>query len=317
MPCRTVALRIAPVLGDCCPTPRPRLRRRTQGQSFNWQSPGAAGTPAMSAPMLPSMPSLTSFTNPMMPALAAQAPSAGRPAPLARLIVNPDQTAGAPPYALTDQTGTVQRYVDPVPEIDLDSYVGQIVSVRNDTGQTLLASQLELPRQSLYPMVGESAGYAPNPVSRPYARPSRPYGVEQVQYVDNDDSSVQLLPDGTVMAGGMPPQGQIPMMGEQYPGSYGSPMMPGEMCGPNCDPQFADPMQCGPGCMPPGGPMMARLPANGRLPRRHGLSRPMCSGGAAGRRFPAMSNSCSTASTSTIGRSANFPRPMSSRPGLF
>jgi hypothetical protein len=210
----------------------------------------------------------------MMPALATQVPTAGRRAPLARLIVNPDQTAGAPPYALTDQTGTVQRYVDPVPEIDLDPYIGQIVSVRNDTGQTLLASQLELPRQPLYPMVGESSAYAPNPISRPYARPSQPYGVEQVQYVDNDDSSVQLLPDGTVMAGGMPPQGQIPMMGEQYPGGYGSPMMPGEMCGPNCDPQFADPMQCGPGCMTPGAPIMAPYPQMGGYPADMGCPAP-------------------------------------------
>src|SRR4051794_36003511 len=36
-------------------------------------------------------------------------------APLARLIQNPDQTNGAPPFALTDQSGTIQRYVEPVP----------------------------------------------------------------------------------------------------------------------------------------------------------------------------------------------------------
>ena len=86
--------------------------------------------------------------------------------PLAYLIENPDQTDGAPPFALTDQTGTIQRYVEPVPGIDLAPYVGQVVVVRNDTGPTLLASQLELPPQPLYPMVGER-GY-----SRPAGGPS-------------------------------------------------------------------------------------------------------------------------------------------------
>ena len=72
-----------------------------------------------------------------------------RRAPMARLIENPDQTDGAPPFALTDQTGTIQRYVEPVPGIELSSHVGQVVTVRNDTGSTLLASQLELPPPAL------------------------------------------------------------------------------------------------------------------------------------------------------------------------
>jgi hypothetical protein len=65
--------------------------------------------------------------------------------PLARLVRNPDTSDGSPAFALTDQSGTIQRYVEPVPGIDLESYVGYAVIVRHDTGRTLLASQLELP----------------------------------------------------------------------------------------------------------------------------------------------------------------------------
>src|SRR4051812_20364537 len=36
-----------------------------------------------------------------------------RRAPMARLVENPDQTDGAPPFALADQSGTIQRYVEP------------------------------------------------------------------------------------------------------------------------------------------------------------------------------------------------------------
>src|SRR5438045_2452646 len=47
--------------------------------------------------------------------------------PLARLIRNPDTTGGLPPYALTDQSGAIQRYVEPVPGVDLEPYVGYAV----------------------------------------------------------------------------------------------------------------------------------------------------------------------------------------------
>lgn len=63
----------------------------------------------------------------------------------ALLIRNPDTSDGTPDFALADQFGQVQRYVEPSPGIDLDSYVGERVTVRSDTGTTLLASQLELP----------------------------------------------------------------------------------------------------------------------------------------------------------------------------
>ena len=75
--------------------------------------------------------------------------------PLARLVHNPDSSDGSPPYALTDQAGTIQRYVEPVPGIDLEPYVGYAVIVRHDTGRTLLASQLELPGPDFHLAVEE------------------------------------------------------------------------------------------------------------------------------------------------------------------
>ena len=63
----------------------------------------------------------------------------------ARLVHNPKPTAGLPKYALTDQSGTIQRYVEPVDGIQLEPYIDQVVVVRHDTGRTLLASQLDLP----------------------------------------------------------------------------------------------------------------------------------------------------------------------------
>lgn len=193
---------------------------------------------------------------------------AGRRAPMARLIENPDQTEGAPPYALTDNTGTVQRYVEPVPGVDLAAHVGQIVAVRSDTGPTLLASQLELPRETLYPMVGDLPGERyPMPIGRATnaRRPARRYGVEQTQYVDDDDSTVQLLPDDVAMPAGGGSTPPLEMLGNRGQfGAYPGPGMPDVMCGPGCDPQFCDPMQSGPGMMSPcGGPMMGACPQCG------------------------------------------------------
>ncbi|MCH2113853.1 MAG: BBP7 family outer membrane beta-barrel protein [Pirellulales bacterium] len=63
----------------------------------------------------------------------------------AKLVNNPDTSKGAPPFALIDRSGGVLRYIDPVEDIDLDTYLGETVGVRRDTGKTLLASQLMLP----------------------------------------------------------------------------------------------------------------------------------------------------------------------------
>ena len=182
-------------------------------------------------------------------------PNMPRRAPVARLIENHDQTDGAPPFALTDQTGTIQRYVEPVPGIELASHVGQVVTVRNDTGSTLLASQLELPPPSLRPMVGnpgERYATATEATGSWRRTPAPANAVQQVQYVDNDDGSVQLLPDeGTAVdpsgmaSGSLMPLDGMPQGGE-FP-AYAEPIGPPPMVGPMCQPNM--PMQYPPGMM--------------------------------------------------------------------
>jgi hypothetical protein len=121
--------------------------------------------------------------------------------PLARLVRNPDSKDGLPPFALTDQSGTIQRYVEPVPGIELDSYVDQVVIVRHDTGRTLLASQIELPLQPLNPLLGTSHhdGSPRALLALSDSTGTLQFGdgrVLRAQFVDDDDASVQLLPDG-------------------------------------------------------------------------------------------------------------------------
>jgi hypothetical protein len=69
----------------------------------------------------------------------------------------------------------------------LNPYVDQVVTVRHDTGRTLLASQLDLPPLPMMPLLGDSD---PQLLSR-----SLPAAVATAQFVDNDDSTVQLLPE--------------------------------------------------------------------------------------------------------------------------
>ena len=72
-----------------------------------------------------------------------------RPQWTARLARNPKADDGNPPFVLIDRYGGIQRYVEPSPQVDLDPHVGQTVAVRRDTGHTLLATQLDLPRAPL------------------------------------------------------------------------------------------------------------------------------------------------------------------------
>lgn len=76
----------------------------------------------------------------------------------ALLIRNPNTSDGSSEFALADQFGQVQRYVEPSPGVDLASYIGERVTVRSDTGTTLLASQLGLPMASQ----GGASGLAPS-----------------------------------------------------------------------------------------------------------------------------------------------------------
>lgn len=72
-------------------------------------------------------------------------PTTPQPGPRAILIRNAEADPGAPPFALVDQYGRVQRYVEPTPGVDLEAHVGKQVRVAHDTGKTLLATQLDLP----------------------------------------------------------------------------------------------------------------------------------------------------------------------------
>ncbi len=188
--------------------------------------------------------------------------SAPQRGPLARLVKTPDEEAGVPPYALADQTGAIQRYVEPVPGIELESHIGQIVSVRHDTGETLLASQLELPQQSLYPLVGEDhsrslANSRFGHLINGKAKNDR--FVQQADFIDTDDSTVELIEDGQptaenslVVPGGAAPQGAI------YPD--GTPVYPGPAMS----------------AMPMGGaqyydPSLSAYPADYGMPPQHGM----------------------------------------------
>ncbi len=77
----------------------------------------------------------------------AQPPRRGikRPTLQAKLVRNATAKDGAPAFALVDRYGGILRYVEPVGKIKLDPYVGRVVGVRHDTGDTLLASQLIFP----------------------------------------------------------------------------------------------------------------------------------------------------------------------------
>jgi hypothetical protein len=129
--------------------------------------------------------------------------AATQQSPLARVVKNADESSGLPPYALTDNAGTIQRYVEPVPGVDLELYVGTVVRVRHDTGRTLLASQLELPPQPLRPLVPtsasdaglESVAEAPAPTKLAARSATLTRSIHTAEFVDNDDASVQLLAD--------------------------------------------------------------------------------------------------------------------------
>jgi hypothetical protein len=135
--------------------------------------------------------------------------------------------------------------------------VGQVVVVRHDTGATLLATQLDLPQQALLPLQN----------AQPAPRLARfDSEVEPAQYVDDDDSSVQLLPDEMPLPNGAAaapvPLEMIDPNGP-YP-AYSEPMGPGMapgMMGPGCGPECYGPMPYGPGGPPFGQPMIGPYPA--------------------------------------------------------
>jgi hypothetical protein len=184
--------------------------------------------------------------------------------PLARLIRNPDESGMAPKYALADQAGSVQRFVEAVPGIDLEPYVGYAVRVKHDTGRTLLASQLELPGQESDSSLDESLPSEPTTrtesmirslMDGPSALGASPYesGFQNASY-QNSGSLVQPAqyvqsPGGPVVVQqGMPMQQPMPpMMGPQGMVSYDPNM--GGMPGGDGAIYLDGPAPCGPqGC---------------------------------------------------------------------
>ena len=76
----------------------------------------------------------------------SQRGSQRRPSLQGKLVRNSDAKDGTPPFALLDRYGGILRYVEPVESVELQKYLGRTIGVRHDTGDTLLASQLALPR---------------------------------------------------------------------------------------------------------------------------------------------------------------------------
>lgn len=205
-----------------------------------WAATVAAQPPVWTAPGFDNYPTPGAAAPTGLLAFAPQLKSAPTDAaPLARIVRNPDESSGLPPYALTDHSGTIQRYVEPVAGIDLEPFIGSVVRVRHDTGRTLLASQLELPLRPTRANTNlsrEKIGRAParaaiTPQSNlPGGRSTkRAKAVEAVEYVDNDDASVQLLadteellPEGHLV-GSSSAQGEVvqPLPAEGGPGNLG------------------------------------------------------------------------------------------------
>lgn len=210
--------------------------------------------------------------------------------PLARLIHNPDESGTNPPYALADQTGKIQRFVEPVPGIDLEPYVGYAVIVKHDTGRTLLASQLELPGPDYDATVDDlSSGSANsnghrnrggggdslfNGLLEPPSGSSNASNVQPAQYVAQSNAPIMIQEGGPQMMG---PQGAMvydsmdPGMGGYPPGAYPPGAEPifldgASSCGPQgcgtpgcttCQPGYMQqPMPCAPPLPPPPQPQL-------------------------------------------------------------
>ncbi|MEM6798275.1 MAG: hypothetical protein AAF589_02060 [Planctomycetota bacterium] len=166
--------------------------------------------------------------------LAALSPATTLPdKPLALLVRNPTAESGAPPFALADDQGRIQRFVEPTTSIPLDRFVGQVVRVNHDTGQTLLASQLDLPttdsppRVLVLPVQHTSGEALPEPIvlEEVVGEPEGPL-INGLQFPD----SLQPAPAATpspAMSSSAP--AACVGCGAVVSGPYGQPT-----CGPNC-----------------------------------------------------------------------------------
>ena len=96
----------------------------------------------------PNVPTKDLFHLPSHRRRRRQSMASRRTALHAKLVHNPNTSDGLPPFALVDRYGGVLRYIEPVDHIDLRAHLGKMVSVRHDTGDILLASQLDLSADS-------------------------------------------------------------------------------------------------------------------------------------------------------------------------
>jgi Legionella pneumophila major outer membrane protein precursor len=188
--------------------------------------------------------------------------------PMARLIRTPDTSGGQPPYALTDQTGQIQRFVEPVPGIDLEPYVGYVVVVGHDTGRTLLASQLVLPGTDSPALPANFGASRASGASMTEARDNWPNAsaIQPVQYQQPVPGQQYMAPPGMMpidpsgqMMMAPPPGGAPPMMSPDSAPIYldGPTMVDSSQAGnvwivpgtcqqpcPQCQQMPYQPMQC-------------------------------------------------------------------------
>lgn len=196
--------------------------------------------PASWSPTRPGKPAVRQASLP-----SAQ-PAPGQPAAFAPgewlLDRNTSGAPGDPPYVLRNAQGVVERYIEPTPSLDLESVVGQAVRIKHDTGQTLLATQLEIGLLN-----SNSTGYQP----RAFAQRSPSSAVLPVQHQTDDPTKPIVLEELPVGNPAPPPVGapsfEAPSPIAQPPlvaPGFDAPLATSHVCGPECD------ASCGNACFP-------------------------------------------------------------------
>ena len=147
------------------------------------------------------------------------------------LVQNNETRSGHPPYGLVDEYGVVQRFIEPASGVDLERFIGRRVAVRSDTGDTLLATQLALPRTTPKATTGSS----------------RSGSVRLADFVDGADNGQQSVAEELPQGDASPTEKSVldvsPPDSEYVEGEYaGIDDYMGSECGPSCG------VECGAGC---------------------------------------------------------------------
>ena len=111
-----------------------------------------------------------------------------------KLVNNPDTSDGGSEFALVDRYGGVLRYVEPLGDVDLESHLGETVTVRHDTGDILLASQLEFSGREIAEQGVQLAAYEEELIA--------PGGEEAGELVPTPEETLYL--DAGIDFGGCP-----------------------------------------------------------------------------------------------------------------